>query len=212
MVGRSPHRAFHGRRFGGRVARVRLRSGSEAVLLTCSLPLPHSTQANKLGARAESHKTSPAVWLNGSDVRAVSTTSDWELRHVADRCPLAPPTRCPPQFIGGCDDTLAWIKSNFLAGSPVGRAPRVSHGNDAYVVGDGAEYTYDMVVIGGGSGGLAASKEAAAHGAKVAVRFLRMHHFSICDALHFYHLPTLAALPLTPPNPPPAPPTNSIGS
>ena len=75
-----------------------------------------------------------------------------------------------PQFVGGCDDTLAWLKSNYLAGSPAGRAPRVSHASDAFTPGDGAGYTYDLVVSGGGSGGLAASKEAAALGAKVAVR------------------------------------------
>jgi thioredoxin reductase (NADPH) len=46
----------------------------------------------------------------------------------------------------------------------------VTHGNDAFAAGDGAEFTYDLVVIGGGSGGLAASKEAAALGARVAVR------------------------------------------
>lgn len=34
---------------------------------------------------------------------------------------------------------------------------------------DGQTYEYDLVVIGGGSGGLACAKEAAQHGAKVAV-------------------------------------------
>lgn len=34
---------------------------------------------------------------------------------------------------------------------------------------DGEKYEYDLVVIGGGSGGLACAKEAAALGAKVAV-------------------------------------------
>jgi thioredoxin reductase (NADPH) len=56
-----------------------------------------------------------------------------------------------------------------MSGSAVSRAPRVSHGADAFVAGDGAGFDYDLVVIGGGSGGLAASKEAASLGAKVAV-------------------------------------------
>lgn len=34
---------------------------------------------------------------------------------------------------------------------------------------DGEKYEYDLVVVGGGSGGLACAKEAAAFGAKVAV-------------------------------------------
>lgn len=36
-------------------------------------------------------------------------------------------------------------------------------------ISDGQSYEYDLVVIGGGSGGLAAAKEAAQFGAKVAV-------------------------------------------
>ncbi len=36
-------------------------------------------------------------------------------------------------------------------------------------IADGQSYEYDLVVIGGGSGGLAAAKEAAQFGAKVAV-------------------------------------------
>lgn len=38
-----------------------------------------------------------------------------------------------------------------------------------YSVLDGEKYEYDLVVIGGGSGGLACAKEAAQFGAKVAV-------------------------------------------
>ena len=34
---------------------------------------------------------------------------------------------------------------------------------------DALAFDYDLLVLGGGSGGLAASKEAAAHGARVAV-------------------------------------------
>mmetsp|Transcript_4022 Transcript_4022/g.11845 ORF Transcript_4022/g.11845 Transcript_4022/m.11845 type:complete len:607 (+) Transcript_4022:172-1992(+) len=68
-------------------------------------------------------------------------------------------------FVGGCDDTIAW-----------GRAQLSPSGVDAAaatVVPDGFAkdhgFDYDVVVIGGGSGGLACSKEMAKLGAKVAV-------------------------------------------
>lgn len=54
--------------------------------------------------------------------------------------------------IGGCDDTLAAFESGRL------RDLLVDHA-----------YDYDLIVIGGGSGGLAASKEAARFGKKVAM-------------------------------------------
>ncbi|EWM23080.1 thioredoxin reductase [Nannochloropsis gaditana] len=45
-----------------------------------------------------------------------------------------------------------------------GTEPRSNGGSHA-----NPNYTYDLIVIGGGSGGLAAAKEAAKHGAKVAL-------------------------------------------
>lgn len=70
-------------------------------------------------------------------------------------------------FLGGCDATLDWLKQNFMAGSAISRPPRVTHDNDA---GNGrGDYQFDAIVIGGGSGGLAFSKEAASQGAKVCV-------------------------------------------
>ena len=54
--------------------------------------------------------------------------------------------------VGGCDDTLAAFESGKL------RDLLVDH-----------EYEYDLIVIGGGSGGLASSKEAARFGKKVAM-------------------------------------------
>jgi thioredoxin/glutathione reductase (selenoprotein) len=57
------------------------------------------------------------------------------------------------QLIGGCDDTFAAHESGKLAD----------------LIKDIPQYDYDLVVIGGGSGGLAASKEAARLGKRVAL-------------------------------------------
>jgi len=68
--------------------------------------------------------------------------------------------------LGGCDDTLkAHAEGRLLdmAGATE------SNGIDASAILDLDSYQYDLVVIGGGSGGLAASKEAATLGARVAV-------------------------------------------
>ncbi|XP_045164939.2 thioredoxin reductase 1, cytoplasmic-like isoform X2 [Mercenaria mercenaria] len=58
------------------------------------------------------------------------------------------------KHLGGCDDTLRAHKENRLL-------PMINPPTD--------KYDYDLIVIGGGSGGLAASKAAAALGKKVAV-------------------------------------------
>ena len=83
------------------------------------------------------------------------------------------------QFLGGFDDTQQFIKENFMTGAAIARPPRVNHENDMDSAAqqqngnlrgsDGQEYDFDLVVIGGGSGGLAASKKAADLGARVAV-------------------------------------------
>lgn len=77
-------------------------------------------------------------------------------------------------FLGGCDDTIAWARRTFAlpgtaGGAPpaAAAAPAVPQNVDAWD--PGHAYDYDLVVIGGGSGGLACAKEAAALGARVAL-------------------------------------------
>jgi len=108
-------------------------------------------QRESMNDRAQKHTSSPAVWLANDD------------------------------FLGGCDDTLAWLRANYMTGgSAISRLPRVVHSNDVDTPSSTTDansnsntvpapkYDYDLVVIGGGSGGLALSKEAAKLGAKVA--------------------------------------------
>lgn len=68
------------------------------------------------------------------------------------------------EHVGGCDKTIEAHHSGrlqFLLNK--------SQGDASVEMTDAVKYDYDLVVIGGGSGGLAASKEAALLGAKVAV-------------------------------------------
>lgn len=68
-------------------------------------------------------------------------------------------------YVGGCDDTLAWCRKFCEPSESVEAVAKMVE--DGHASGHG--YDYDLVVIGGGSGGLAASKEASDLGAKVAV-------------------------------------------
>ncbi|XP_046655246.1 thioredoxin reductase 1, cytoplasmic-like isoform X2 [Daphnia pulicaria] len=68
------------------------------------------------------------------------------------------------EHVGGCDNTIEAHQNGrlqFLLNK--------SQGGPSDEMTDDVKYDYDLVVIGGGSGGLAASKEAAMLGAKVAV-------------------------------------------
>jgi len=78
---------------------------------------------------------------------------------------LANPAGC--RFVGGCDDTLAYARGLFGSGGAPTLPPAAVMVGDGYAAGHAFEY--DLVVIGGGSGGMAASKEAAKLGAKVCV-------------------------------------------
>lgn len=68
------------------------------------------------------------------------------------------------RYLGGRDDTLAWCRGIF---SVVDVKPTTIPNVDQ--VDTTVPYDYDLVVIGGGSGGLACSKEACKLGARVAV-------------------------------------------
>ena len=86
------------------------------------------------------HETSPLVWLDDLS------------------------------FKGGRDDTLAWSRKNIhLITGTAAPAPTAAALTNVDAFNPQHGYDYDLIVIGGGSGGLAASKEAAKYGAKVAV-------------------------------------------
>lgn len=71
------------------------------------------------------------------------------------------------KYLGGHDATLDWCRE-FMQPAPNQYEKEDSKMVDDGHVGDHG-YDYDLVVIGGGSGGMAAAKEAAIHGAKVAL-------------------------------------------
>ena len=105
--------------------------------------------------RASSHTSSPFCWLGSSAECTVDEATE---------------------FIGGCDDTLDWCRK-FVEPSNNNNASSSSSSSEGsssiQMIPDGHtkshNYDYDLLILGGGSGGLAASKEAAALGAKVAV-------------------------------------------
>lgn len=78
-------------------------------------------------------------------------------------------------FVGGRDDVLSYCRRNLagitgITAAPVSASTASSTGlENVDNFNPDHNFTYDLVVIGGGSGGLAASKEAARLGARVAV-------------------------------------------
>ncbi|KAL3909564.1 MAG: hypothetical protein SGILL_008037, partial [Bacillariaceae sp.] len=96
------------------------------------------------------HVACPVIWISKSSKDGDPDPADVE------------------KYLGGYDTTLDWCR-DFV--EPADNSP--SRGLTAKMVDDGYakehEYDYDLVVIGGGSGGMAAAKEAAALGAKVAL-------------------------------------------
>jgi len=112
---------------------------------------------NTLGGgnlRASAHSSSPFCWTSNTADQS-SNSADSVL-----------------EFIGGCDDALDWCRK-FAQPPPAPSTSTDGEGNIAEMVPDGHSpshsYDYDLLILGGGSGGLAASKEAAKLGAKVAV-------------------------------------------
>jgi thioredoxin reductase (NADPH) len=98
--------------------------------------------------RAHTHSSSPFVWFSKTD------------KETADSNDI-------DSFLGGHDDTLAWCR-RFMEPCPdvnVEEAKSIQV-DDGYQIDH--NFDYDLIVIGGGSGGMAAAKEAADLGAKVA--------------------------------------------
>lgn len=106
-------------------------------------------RVNTGNLRAGDHASSPFCWLASGTGREAESVKE---------------------FIGGHDDTLDWCR-RFAAPSQTTDDDDTS--SLPTMKPDGHDpshpYEYDLVVIGGGSGGLAASKEAASFGARVAV-------------------------------------------
>lgn len=95
--------------------------------------------------KAKKHTSSPFTWFTNSE----------EKEDIKE-------------FLGGCDDTLDWCRKICTPGESKEEEDNYpTMKDDGYAPNHG--YDYDLIVIGGGSGGLAASKEASARGAKVAV-------------------------------------------
>eukprot|EP00594_Rhizosolenia_setigera_P012622 CAMPEP_0178968562 /NCGR_PEP_ID=MMETSP0789-20121207/18340_1 /TAXON_ID=3005 /ORGANISM="Rhizosolenia setigera, Strain CCMP 1694" /LENGTH=628 /DNA_ID=CAMNT_0020654539 /DNA_START=51 /DNA_END=1937 /DNA_ORIENTATION=+ len=114
-----------------------------------------------IDARAHNHASSPFTWI-------ATSASVGNLRGVAPESLLNPDPADIESFIGGCDDTLEWCRLFCSPSSSDNDGPdEVTMAADGHTTSHG--YDYDLVVIGGGSGGLATSKEASALGAKVAV-------------------------------------------
>jgi len=106
------------------------------------------------------HVACPVVWF-GKNAAAVDSSSSGGTSNAPDPADIE-------KYLGGHDATLDWCR-DFMQPAKPGPWNKA----DAVMVEDGHvadhSYDYDLVVIGGGSGGMAAAKEAAQLGAKVAL-------------------------------------------
>ena len=84
-----------------------------------------------------------------------SSPITWEVNESGDQ----------QAIVGGHDDTIAWARNFVSVGDSSDKEARTTPDNIAAEHG----FDYDLVVIGGGSGGLATGREAAKYGAKVAI-------------------------------------------
>jgi len=98
--------------------------------------------------RTKGHTSSPFCWISENPS---------EVPDAAD----------VKTFVGGHDDMIAWCRVFCSPSAGPAGGLKCSLTPDGHSAEHG--YEYDLVVIGGGSGGLACSKEAATLGAKVAV-------------------------------------------
>ena len=97
---------------------------------------------------AKEHASSPFVWISNKD----SSEKNPDPADIE-------------KYLGGHDSTLDWARGFMEPAKEEKEVPKMV--DDGYKKDHG--YDYDLLVIGGGSGGMAAAKEAALHGAKVAL-------------------------------------------
>jgi thioredoxin reductase (NADPH) len=97
------------------------------------------------------HVSCPIIWISKSLKEGEPDPSDIE------------------KYLGGYDTTLDWCRDFMqpVKGNNADSQPQAAMVDDGHTPNHG--YEYDLVVIGGGSGGMAAAKEAASLGARVAL-------------------------------------------
>jgi thioredoxin reductase (NADPH) len=105
-------------------------------------------RTNFNGGEGEKHVNSPIVWLSKSAKEGDPDPADID------------------RYLGGHDATLEWCR-DFMNPKPEGGLGPAQMVDDGHKADHG--YDYDLIVIGGGSGGMAAAKEAASFGAKIAL-------------------------------------------
>lgn len=99
---------------------------------------------------AQEHVTSPFCWFSRTDTKEVASLKADDIEG----------------YLGGHDASMEWCRNFMAPCDPMDIEDGITMVDDGHSADHG--YDYDLVVIGGGSGGMAASKEAASLGAKVA--------------------------------------------